>query len=73
MDAAQDDPSSITALPRARCKRRPPSSLNELTGPGHGLVELPPHIAWSGLHALDLDLPCQRMSLYRTVLADGHA
>ncbi|MGW2324084.1 transcriptional regulator [Streptomyces sp. NPDC001155] len=71
MDAVHDDPSSIAALLRARYKRRLPSSLNELTGPEHGLVELPLHIAWSGLRTLDLDLPRQRMSLYRTVLAEG--
>lgn len=34
-------------------------------------MELPLHIAWSGLRALDLDRPRQRMSLYRTVLAEG--
>ncbi len=49
MDAVHDDPSSVAALLRARYKRRLPSSLNELTGPEHGLVELPLHIAWSGL------------------------
>lgn len=45
MDAVHDDPSSIAALLRTRYKRRLPSSLNELTGPEHGLVELPLHIA----------------------------
>ena len=45
--------------------------LDELTGPVHGQVELPLHIAWSGLRAYDLDRPRQRMSLYRTVLAEG--
>ncbi|MEV7383271.1 transcriptional regulator [Streptomyces lydicus] len=34
-------------------------------------MELPLHIAWSGLRTLDLDLPRQRMSLCRTVLAKG--
>lgn len=58
-------------LLRARFRRRLPSSLNELTGPEHGMVELPLHIAWSGLRTLDLDRPRQRMSLYRTVLAEG--
>ncbi|GAA3265017.1 hypothetical protein GCM10010469_35160 [Streptomyces labedae] len=62
-----NDPRSIAELLRARYKRRLPSSRNELTGPEHGLVELPLHIAWSGLRTLGLDLPRQRMSLYRTV------
>jgi hypothetical protein len=48
-----------------------PSSLDELTGPEHGVMELPLHTAWSGLRILDLDRPRQRMSLYRTVLAEG--
>ncbi|MEU5335641.1 hypothetical protein AB0G51_20265 [Streptomyces asoensis] len=66
-----DDPSSIASLLRARYKKRLPSSLDELTGPEHGTVEPPLHIVWSGLRILDLDLPRQRMSLYRTVLAEG--
>ncbi|MDH6699126.1 hypothetical protein P3T26_003587 [Streptomyces sp. MAA16] len=52
-------------------RRRLPASLNELVGPEHRRVDLPLHIAWSGLRTLDLDLPRQRMSLYRTVLAEG--
>ncbi|MGW1917633.1 hypothetical protein ACWCQS_45040 [Streptomyces sp. NPDC002076] len=71
MDNVHDDPRSIASLLRARYKRRLPSSLDELTGPEHGMVELPLHIAWSGLRILDLDLPRQRMSVYRTVLAEG--
>ena len=35
------------------------------------MVELPLHIAWSGLRTLGLDRPRQRISLYRTVLAEG--
>ncbi|MCT9112820.1 hypothetical protein N4G69_45995 [Streptomyces mirabilis] len=66
-----DDLSSIASLLRARYKQRLPSRLDELAGPEHGLMELPLHIAWSGLRVLDLDLPRQRMSLYRTVLAEG--
>ncbi|WP_405573676.1 transcriptional regulator [Streptomyces phaeochromogenes] len=66
-----DDPSSIASLLRARYRRRLPSSLDELTGPEHGMVALPLHIAWSGLRTLDLGRPRQRMSLYRTVLAEG--
>ncbi|MFE2519926.1 hypothetical protein ACFXKI_30880 [Streptomyces mirabilis] len=50
-----DDPSRIASLLRARYKQRLPSSLNEQAGPEHGMVELPLHIAWSGLRILDLD------------------
>lgn len=63
--------SDAAAIYRARFARRLPASLGELTGPEHGLVELPLHVAWSGLRVLDLDRPRQRMSLYRTVLAEG--
>lgn len=68
MDSVHEDPGYIASLLRARYKRRLPSSLDELTGPEHGMVELPLRIAWSGLRILDLDRPRQRMSLYRTVL-----
>ncbi|MFD9196411.1 hypothetical protein ACFWCA_50530 [Streptomyces phaeochromogenes] len=71
MDTVHDEPSYIASVLRARYRRRLPSSLDELTGPEHGMVELPLHIAWSGLRVLDLDRPRQRMSLYRTVLAEG--
>ncbi|MDT6986009.1 hypothetical protein ACFSUJ_11635 [Streptomyces lusitanus] len=56
---------------RARYASRLPGGLDELTGPAHGQVELPLHVAWSGLRSYDLDRPRQRMSLYRTVLAEG--
>ena len=64
------EPSAADVL-RARYAGRLPRRLDELTGPVHGRVELPLHIAWSGLRAYDLDRPRQRMSLYRTVLAQG--
>lgn len=35
------------------------------------MVQLPVHVAWSGLTAFDLDRPRSRMSLYRIVLAEG--
>ncbi|SDP72948.1 hypothetical protein SAMN04487981_13560 [Streptomyces sp. cf386] len=35
------------------------------------MMELPLHSAWPGLRTLDLDRPRRRMSLYRTVLAEG--
>ncbi|MFF7043716.1 hypothetical protein ACIP4T_09820 [Streptomyces massasporeus] len=50
---------------------RLPDTLETLAGPEHGLVDLPLHIAWSGLRTYDLDQPRQRMSFYRTVLAEG--
>ncbi|GAA0272978.1 hypothetical protein GCM10010302_08220 [Streptomyces polychromogenes] len=63
-------PSAAEAL-RARYAGRLPASLDELTGPAHGVVHLPLHVAWSGLRSYDLDRPRLRMGLYRTVLAEG--
>ncbi|AWZ03967.1 MULTISPECIES: transcriptional regulator [unclassified Streptomyces] len=59
------------ALYRVKFAQRLPTRLAELTGPVHGVVELPLHVVWSGLCAFDLDQPRQRMGLYRTVLAEG--
>ncbi|MFE3887623.1 hypothetical protein ACFXPQ_32745 [Streptomyces lydicus] len=56
---------------RARYADRLPACLADLTGPCHGTVDLPLHVAWSGLRSFDLDRPRSRMSLYRTVLAEG--
>ncbi|WP_406131493.1 hypothetical protein [Streptomyces sp. NBC_00989] len=59
------------ALYREKFIQRLPKSLTELHGPTKGVVELPLHVAWSGLSAYDLDNPRQRMGLYRTVLHEG--
>ncbi|MFJ3900265.1 hypothetical protein [Streptomyces sp. NPDC090025] len=62
---------SATAVLHARYTQRLPSSLDALLGPEHGTVDLPLHVAWSGLRAYDLDRPRLRMGMYRTVLAEG--
>jgi hypothetical protein len=59
------------ALYREKFRRRLPESLDKLHGPTHGVVELPLHLAWSGMTSYDLDNPRQRMGLYRTVLHEG--
>ncbi|WP_331728267.1 hypothetical protein [Streptomyces sp. NBC_00158] len=63
-------PSAAEVL-RARYAGRLPAALDELAGPEHGVIELPLHVAWSGLRTYDLDRPRLRMGLYRTVLAEG--
>ncbi|MEV2193642.1 hypothetical protein AB0I02_22030 [Streptomyces phaeochromogenes] len=63
-------PSSADIL-RARYAGRLPSTLADLAGPAHGRVDLPLHVAWSGLRTYDLDEPRQCMGLYRTVLTEG--
>ncbi|MFF3557695.1 hypothetical protein ACWD4V_04530 [Streptomyces tsukubensis] len=64
-------PLSAAEILRARYAARLPGELRELAGPRHGRVTLPLHIAWSGLRTWDLDRPRARMSLYRTLLAEG--
>ena len=70
MPSDESSPSAAELL-RERYARRLPGSLGELTGPAHGSVQLPLHVAWSGLTRFDLDRPRLRMSMYRTVLAEG--
>ncbi|MEU6194117.1 transcriptional regulator [Streptomyces sp. NPDC047061] len=64
-------PSSVSELRRAKFARRLPGELSELCGPSHGRVQLPLHLAWSGLTEFDLDRPRLRMSCYRIVLGEG--
>ncbi|MGV9939624.1 hypothetical protein [Streptomyces sp. NPDC003401] len=66
-DAAAED----LALYREKFRRRLPESLDELHGPTQGIVELPLHMAWSGMTSYDLGKPRRRMDLYRTVLHEG--
>ncbi|MFE5626590.1 hypothetical protein ACFQ8S_31575 [Streptomyces virginiae] len=70
--SSSPQPSAAEVL-RARYASRLPASLEKLAGPRHGVVELPLHVAWSGLRAYDLDRPRLRMGLYRTVLGEGQA
>jgi hypothetical protein len=64
-------PAAAAQVLRTRYQGRLPGSLDELTGPAHGVVQLPAHVAWSGLTAYDLDGARSCMTLYRTVLAEG--
>lgn len=45
------------ALYREEFRRRLPESLDELHGPAQGVVDLPPHLAWSGMTSDDLSKP----------------
>ncbi|MCX5559505.1 hypothetical protein [Streptomyces sp. NBC_00038] len=65
------DPAAPGDILRARYRRRLPKRLEDLAGPTHGVVALPLHVAWSGLTSFTMDRPKARMSLYRTVLAEG--
>lgn len=59
------------ALYQEKFRRRLPESLDELDGPTQGIVDLPLHMAWSGMTSYDMSKPRQRMGLYRTVLHEG--
>ncbi|MET8978046.1 hypothetical protein ABZX85_20775 [Streptomyces sp. NPDC004539] len=59
------------ALYQEKFRRRMPDSLDELHGPTHGVVDLPLHMAWSGMTSYGLGKPRQRMGLYRTVMHEG--
>ncbi|MFF4837768.1 hypothetical protein [Streptomyces sp. NPDC001315] len=56
---------------RDRYRSRLPERLEELAGPVEGTVDLPLHVVWSGRTSYSLDRPKSRMTLYRTVLAEG--
>lgn len=60
---------SCADILRAGYASRLPGTLADLAGPAHGRVDLPLHVAWSGLRTYHLDEPRQCMGLYRTVLA----
>lgn len=64
-------PVSRTAVLEERYRGRLPETLDDLTGPRHGTVQLPLHVAWSGQTAFNLDLPKACMHMYRIVLAEG--
>lgn len=59
------------ALLCAQYAQRLPALLEDLTGPARGTVDLPLHVVWSGRRSYGLEQPRSRMSLYRTVLAEG--
>ncbi len=55
-------------MPAAKAAAR---AAGGLTGPARGAVDLPLHVVWSGRRSYGLEQPRSRMSLYRTVLAEG--
>lgn len=56
---------------REKFVRRLPERLEDLHGPASGIVEPPLQVVWSGRRAFDLADERDRMSLYRTVLAEA--
>jgi len=48
-----------------------PETLGELAGPVEGVVELPTHLAWSGLRCYDLGDERQLGLLYETVIRES--
>ena len=64
-------PVSRAAVLEERYRGRLPATLDDLTGPGHGTVQLPGHIAWSGLTAFDVERPPLCASMYQVILTEG--
>ena len=64
-------PVSYRAVMVQRYRSRLPAALVDLSGPAHGTVQLPLHVAWSGQTAFDLDRSKPCMHMYRIVLAQG--
>jgi hypothetical protein len=64
-------PVSHASVMEQRYRSRLPRSLDDLTGPDHGTVQLPLHIAWSGLTAFDVERPALCLSMYHIVLTEG--
>ena len=64
-------PVSRAAVLEERYRSRLPDTLDQLTGPNRGTVQLPAHIAWSGLTAFDVDRPALCASMYQVVLTEG--
>jgi hypothetical protein len=50
---------------------RLPTTLDELVGPTSGQVELPLHLAWSGLRVFDIGDVKLLLGMYRIVLNNG--
>jgi len=55
----------------AHLAERLPAGIEELSGPDRGTVELPLHLAWSGLTRFDLGDEQLVLGLYRIVLTNG--
>ena len=64
---------SYRAVLRERYRNRVPRSLNMLTGPDHGIVQLPLHVAWSGITAFDAGQPRRCVTMYNIVLQEGRS
>jgi hypothetical protein len=61
-------PDRRPAAPRPLRPVVPPASLDDLRGPGSGVVELPVHLYWSGSRRFDLADPHQAAALCDAVL-----
>ena len=62
---------SRAAVLEQRYRGRLPKTLDELAGPAEGTVQLPSHIAWSGLTAFDVGRARLCTSMYQVVLTEG--
>jgi hypothetical protein len=71
MSIATQEPISRAGVMEAMYRRRLPRTLDDLTGPDHGTVQLPLHVAWSGMTAFEVERPKRCLHMYQIVLTDG--
>ena len=69
--AEYGDENRRTASQRGYGAERLPTTLHELDGPKGGRVELPLHLAWSGLRVCDIGDVKLLLGMYRIVLNNG--
>jgi hypothetical protein len=68
MSAARADPAAARRESRPGRPVTVPARLDDLRGPGSGVVELPVHLYWSGPRQFDLADPHQAAALCDAVL-----
>ena len=64
---------SLADLMRGRAGRsaRLPTRIEELRGPGAGVIKLPRYLSWPGLTECDVADPPNRRAMYGLVLSQG--
>lgn len=68
---AAQEPISRAAVLEKRYRGRLPHSLDDLAGPAHGTVQLPLHVAWSGMTAFEVERDKRCIHMYQIVLTEG--
>lgn len=65
------EPVSRAAAMEARYHDRLPRSLDDLVGPDRGTVQLPLHVAWSGMTVFEVEHAKRCIHMYQLVITEG--